>query len=45
MIVRDATVEDVSQVLSLHKRVASIPGGIARLSNDVSETYVREFLT
>jgi ribosomal protein S18 acetylase RimI-like enzyme len=45
MQVRTATIDDISQVLSLYKRVAAIPGGIARLDDEVDESYVRAFLS
>jgi len=45
MRIRTATIDDVSQVLSLYKRVAAIPGGIARLVDEVDESYVRAFLS
>jgi len=45
MQIRTATIDDVSQVLSLYKRVAAIPGGIARLVDEVDESYVRAFLS
>ncbi len=45
MQVRTATIDDISQVLSLYKRVAAIPGGIARLGDEVDELYVRAFLS
>ena len=45
MQIRTATIDDVSQVLSLYKRVAAIPGDIARLVDEVDESYVRAFLS
>lgn len=42
---RTATMDDLSQVLSLYKRVAAIPGGIARLDDEVDESFVRAFLS
>ena len=45
MQVRTATMDDLFQVLSLYKRVAAVPGGIARLDDEVDESYVRAFLS
>lgn len=42
--IRVASSDDLLQVLSLYRRVAAVPGGIARLSHEVSESYVRSFL-
>ena len=45
MQIRNATIDDTSQVLSLYKRVAAIPGGVARLVDEVDESYVRAFMS
>ena len=45
MQVRTARIGDTSQVLSLYKRVAMIPGGIARLVDEIDESYIRAFLS
>ncbi len=45
MQIRTATIDDFPQVLSLYKRVATIPGGIARLVDEVDESYIRAFLS
>jgi len=43
--IRPTTPEDTAEVLALYRRVACSPGGIARLEVEVSEAYVRAFLT
>ncbi len=45
MNMRFATPDDTPEVLSLYRRVAQVPGGIARLAHEVSEAYVRSFLS
>ena len=44
MKVRNTRIEDAVLVYSMYSRVASIPGGLARLSAEISEQYVREFI-
>ena len=43
--VRQTTAADLPAVLNLYRRVASVPGGLARLAEEVDETWVNEFLT
>ncbi len=45
MIIRIASAEDSAGMLALYKCVATIPGGIARLAEEVDETYVASFLS
>lgn len=43
--IRPATIEDTAEIHALYKRVAAKPGGIARLEEEISATYVQTFLT
>jgi len=43
--IRPITAEDTAEVLALYRRVACSPGGIARLEDELSEAYVRAFVT
>ena len=43
-MIRKATTDDLPQVLALYRRVASMPGGLARLADEVDEAWVRGFL-
>lgn len=43
--IREAAPEDLPGVLALYRRVARIPGGLARLEHEIDEAYVRQFLT
>jgi ribosomal protein S18 acetylase RimI-like enzyme len=45
MQIRTATIGDLSQVLGLYRRVAATPGGLARLVDEIDETYVHSFLS
>ena len=45
MQVRTATIEDLSQVLGLYRRVAAAPGGLARLVDEIDDRYVHSFLS
>lgn len=45
MNIRIASAEDSAGVLALYRCVAAIPGGIARLAEEVDETYVVSFLS
>lgn len=42
--VRAAVVDDVPGILALYRRVAAVPGGLARLEHEVSEAYVADFV-
>jgi ribosomal protein S18 acetylase RimI-like enzyme len=42
--IRGATLEDAEGILGLYRRVASIPGGLARLEAEIDDSYVRHFL-
>ena len=44
MQVRSAELEDADRILALYRRVARLPGGLARLENEVDEHYVENFL-
>lgn len=44
MKIRPATAEDVGTILDLYRRVAVIPGGLARICCEVDERYVAEFI-
>jgi ribosomal protein S18 acetylase RimI-like enzyme len=44
MKIRRSRIEDQAHVSSLYRRVAAVPGGIARLSGEISRSYVAEFL-
>ena len=43
--IRAAKTADLTAVLALYQRVATVPGGRARLAAEVDEPYVRGFLT
>jgi len=42
---RLADINDLQQIVNLYKAVARIEGGIARLENEITEDYVRHFIT
>lgn len=42
--VRPTSADDQSGVLALYRRVAAVPGGLARLADEVDEAYVAGFL-
>lgn len=42
---RTADLEDVHRIIALYKAVARVEGGIARLEREISEEYVRHFVT
>jgi ribosomal protein S18 acetylase RimI-like enzyme len=44
MKIRHSRFEDKVWVCGLYRRVAAVPGGIARLSDEISCSYVSEFL-
>ena len=44
MNVRRALFEDQVRIWGLYKRVAAVPGGIARLQHEVSRSYVARFM-
>jgi len=45
MKVRTATIEDLPRVLGLYRRVAATPGGLARLVDEIDDSYVHSFLS
>lgn len=42
---RTATLEDLSELLKLYKAVAKLEGGIARLEHEITEAYIKNFLS
>lgn len=42
---RTATMEDVSRLMKLYKAVARVEGGIARLEDEITEEYVKHFVS
>jgi ribosomal protein S18 acetylase RimI-like enzyme len=42
---RTAQLEDLNRLMELYKTVASIEGGIARIEEEITESYVKGFLT
>jgi RimJ/RimL family protein N-acetyltransferase len=44
MIIRKATINDKEQIFSLYKKVATVPDGIIRNPNEITEQYVSNFL-
>jgi len=44
MNIRRSRFDDQARVCALYRRVAAVPGGIARLSEEISRSYVAEFL-
>lgn len=45
MKIRATTLADSAAILLLYQRVADIPGGLARLSDEISADYVQGFLS
>jgi ribosomal protein S18 acetylase RimI-like enzyme len=45
MKLRTATPGDLPAIVQLYKTVASHPGGIARTADEITEPYVKDFLT
>lgn len=45
IIIRPATAEDAIELLALYRRVARVPGGLARLEGEVTFDYVEGFLS
>jgi ribosomal protein S18 acetylase RimI-like enzyme len=43
--IRRTTLDDLSAILTLYRSVAAFPGGLARLADEVDESWVNEFLT
>lgn len=43
--VRNATREDVEEILEMYRAVARIPGGLARTEKEVTQSYVTGFVT
>ena len=41
---RTATIEDLERIVILYKTVARVEGGIARLENEITHAYVRNFI-
>lgn len=41
--VRPTSADDQPGVLALYRRVAAVPGGLARLADEVDEAYVAGF--
>ena len=44
MNIRSASLDDHGNLLHLYKRVASIAGGLARLSDEIDDVYIKGFL-
>src|SRR5689334_1355187 len=42
---RLADIDDLTRIIKLYKAVARVEGGIARLEHEVTEDYVRRFIT
>ncbi len=42
--IRSAVAGDAESIFELYRKVASVPGGLARLEEEVSEAYVASFL-
>lgn len=42
---RIADIDDLPRILKLYKEVARVEGGIARLESEITENYVRHFMT
>lgn len=45
MKLRTADIDDLDKIITLYKKVAETSGGIARGSEEITEEYVRDFLT
>lgn len=44
MIIRPTTASDTGGILRLYRRVAAVPGGLARLASEIDEDYVSGFV-
>lgn len=44
MQLRRLEIDDCADVFELYKRVSIVPGGLARMANEVEEEYVRDFV-
>lgn len=42
---RKTNMQDIDSVFELYRRVAKVPGGIARLESEISKEYVANFLS
>jgi putative acetyltransferase len=42
--IRRTNLADASGVFAMYRRVAALPGGLARLEEEISQNYVREFI-
>ena len=42
--IRGTAIGDVGKIFEMYRSVAEVPGGLARLSNEISEAYVRMFV-
>lgn len=45
MDIRKATISDIQDILGLYNRVARIPGGLARLEDEIDAQYIEGFLS
>jgi ribosomal protein S18 acetylase RimI-like enzyme len=45
MTIRKTSVADLPEVVTLYRSVAALPGGLARLADEVNESWVSDFLT
>ncbi len=43
--IRSTTLEDIDAVANLYRRVAQVPGGLARLEDEVTDSYVAGFVS
>lgn len=41
----EITIKHCPEVLDLYRRVALVPGGLARLSNEINEDYIHNFIS
>jgi len=44
MLIRRTKIEDVVELHEMYRLVASVPGGLARLEDEISEQYIKMFV-
>lgn len=44
MHIRNAETEDLSRIKQLYREVATVPGGIARTRDEITDEYIKSFL-
>ncbi|MBN2718545.1 MAG: GNAT family N-acetyltransferase [Deltaproteobacteria bacterium] len=44
MLIRRTTIEDVAAIQRMYREVAKVPGGLARLDDEITDEYVNSFV-